>query len=330
MKVLQFIGLALVALLKALTYGWILAIVEIIKRFIAGIKKYCAWKKLPHPARTGYAQCLTTSHPSYHRPDPCIYDQYWLEQLGLPVTWNNPDIDVLLNGVVVNQHQLLPSTEYEVRARIWNNSYDAPAFGVQVEFSYLTFGVGTTSTPIGSTLVNVGVMGGSNYPAFTSIFWITPAVPGHYCLQVKLDCIDDANPDNNLGQDNTDVVPALSPAHFEFQLRNAFKRAANYTFTVDTYSPLPPPDCGTVKLPKNRSARIKDVVARYRAMNFAVPAGWTIAITPEEVLLMPGEEQTIQVDASPPAGFSGQLPFNVNAFADGVFAGGVTLTVTKA
>jgi hypothetical protein len=35
------------------------------------------------------------------------------------------------------------------------------------------------------------------------------------------------------------------------------------------------------------------------------------------------------VDITPPAGFSGQLPFNINAFAEGIFAGGVTLTVTK-
>lgn len=330
MKLLKFIGGALLTLLKALTYGWILAIIVIIKDLIAGIKRFCAWKKLPHTVRSGYAKCITTSHPAYHRPDPCIYDQYWLESLGLPVTWDNPDIDVLLNGVAVNEHTLQPSTEYEVRARIWNNSYDALVFGMQVEFSYLSFGVGTTSNYIGSTVANVGVMGGPNCPSSTSIPWITPAVPGHYCLQVKLDWVDDANPNNNLGQNNTDVVPAQSPAHFEFQLRNAFKKAANYTFTVDTYAPLPLPDCGTVNLPKGRAARIKEVVARYSAMNFTVPAGWGIVITPDTVSLMPGAEQTITVDASPPAGFSGQLPLNVNAFADGVFAGGVTLNVTKA
>lgn len=330
MKLLKFLGGALLTLGKAITYGWILAIIELIKRLIAGIKKYCAWKKLPHPARTGYAQCLTVNHPSYHRPDPCIYSQYWLMSLGLPVTWDNPDIDLRLNGVIVNEHTLLPNTVYQVDARIWNNSYDAPVVGMQVEFSYLSFGVGTTSTFIGNTFVNLGVKGSPNCPVITSIPWLTPPVPGHYCLQVKLDWIDDANPNNNLGQNNTDVVPATSPAHFEFQMRNAFGKPANYTFTVDTYSPLPMPDCGSVTLSKNPAERIKQVAAQYRAMNFGIPAGWSIVITPDAASLLAGEEQTISVDATPPPGFTGQMPFNVNAFADGIFAGGVTLNVTKA
>src|SRR5262245_217485 len=126
MNVLKFIAKVLLYLAKSLAYGWILAIIEIIKSLIAGIKSYCAWKKLPHPLKNSYADCLTVSHPSYHQPDPCIYSQFWLTKLGLPVTWDNPDIDLLRNGVVVDEHHLLPSTEYEVRARIWNNSYDAP------------------------------------------------------------------------------------------------------------------------------------------------------------------------------------------------------------
>ena len=330
MKVLKLLGRSLLAVGKAITYGWVVAIITIIKQLIVAIKLHCQWEKLPHPVRNGWANCLTTNHPSYHRADPCIYDQYYLQSLGLPVTWDNPDIDILLNGVPVNEHELLPSTEYEVRARIWNNAYDAPVFGMQVEFSFLSFGVGTTSTPIGITFVNVGVKGSASNPAFTSIPWITPPTPGHYCLQAKLDWTDDANPNNNLGQNNTDVVPAQSPAHFEFQLRNAFERPANYTFVVDTYSPAPMPDCGSVTLPVARSARIKDVVARYRAMNFSVPAGWAIVITPDSVALLPDEEQTIQVDITPPAGFTGLQPFNVSAFADKQFAGGVSLNVTKA
>jgi hypothetical protein len=188
-------------------------------------------------------------------------------KLGLPVTWDNPDIELLRNAVVVPEHDLLPSTLYEIRARIWNNSYNAPVFGMPVEFSYLSFGVGTTSTAIGSTLVNVGVKGGPGHPSTTIIPWVAPPVAGHYCLQVKLDWVDDSNPDNNLGQNNLDVAAAHSPAHFTFQLRNAFTETRHYTFKVDIYSPLPVPDCGAVILSKNsRSARTKDVVARYSSM----------------------------------------------------------------
>jgi hypothetical protein len=37
----------------------------------------------------------------------------------------------------------------------------------------------------------------------------------------------------------------------------------------------------------------------------------------------------VQVSIEPPAGFVGAQPFNLNAFAGGAAAGGVTLTVTK-
>jgi hypothetical protein len=250
-------------------------------------------------------------------------------KLGLPVTWDNPDVTIKRNGVVVPKHSLLPSTEYEIDARIWNNSYDAPVVGMTVEFSYLSFGVATTSTPIGQTVADLGVKGGPNCPSTTSIFWTTPPVPGHYCLQVKIDCFDDANPDNNLGQNNLDVVPALSPAHFSFVLRNALAKPAAYNFTVDTYTLQPLPDCGSVNLPKAPAARIKSVVALYRAKNFTPPAGWTVAISPETIALAPNAEATIAVDIEPPPGFTGQQPFNVNAFAEGIFAGGVTLVATK-
>jgi hypothetical protein len=173
MKWIKFIASILVALVKAVVYEWILAIIDIFKRLIQRVKDYCAWKKLPHPARTGYANCLTVIHPAFHRPDPCIYSQYWLMKLGLPVTWDNPDIELLRNGVVVPEHDLLPSTLYQIRARIWNNSYNAPVFGMPVEFSYLSFGVGTTSTAIGSMLVNIGVKGGPGHPATTIIPWVT-------------------------------------------------------------------------------------------------------------------------------------------------------------
>jgi hypothetical protein len=330
MNGLKLIGQVILYFLKAITYGWILAAIAVVKRFIKAIKDRCAWAKLPHPVRNGWAKCSPIRHPSFHRPDPCIYDQYYLMQLGLPVTWDNPDITVWKNGVQVPQHSLLPSTEYEVQAQIWNNSYEAPVVGMPVQFSYLSFGVGTTSTPIGQTLVNVGVKGGPDYPALTRVPWITPSTPGHYCLQVKFTWFDDANPNNNLGQSNTDVVPAQSPAHFTFQLRNAFKKAARYTFKIDTYTPLPIPDCAKASLPTDtQAARIRAVVARYQSMNFNIPTGWNVAVTPEAVELTPGQEVTIQVDASPPPGFNGQQSFNVNAFADGIFAGGVTLAATK-
>jgi hypothetical protein len=45
---------------------------------------------------------------------------------------------------------------------------------------------------------------------------------------------------------------------------------------------------------------------------------------------MPGQEIDIAVNITPPSGFTGTTPFNMNAFYGNKYAGGVTLYVTKA
>ena len=74
-----------------------------------------------------------------------------------------------------------------------------------VFFSYLTFGIGIVPTLIGVTVVDLPVKGASGHPLETFHDWRTPATAGHYCLQVGLFWGDDAEPDNNLGQENVDV-----------------------------------------------------------------------------------------------------------------------------
>jgi hypothetical protein len=326
MRGLRFVLQLLLALLGAVTYGWIVALIGIVRRVVETIKARYIKEKIPHPFKNASGSCLTVSHPAFRRPDPCIYSQSYLMKLGLPVTWDNPDIILRRNGVVVPEHDLLPGTLYEIEATIWNNSYDAPVLGMKVEFSFLSFGIGATQTIIGNTVVNVGVKGGPNHPAKTTIPWTTPTTPGHYCIQARLDWVDDANQENNLGQNNVDVAIAQSPAHFSFVLRNRFTREHLFHFTVDTYTPLEPPDCNIAPFPRERrSQRIRRIVALHQARDFSVPAGWTVTIAPDSVSLVPGAEATVNVDVTPPAGFSGEKAFNVNAFGDGIFAGGVTL-----
>jgi hypothetical protein len=82
---------------------------------------------------------------------------------GLAVTWDNPDVTIELSGVPVDAHDLKPATTYDVIARVWNSSTDAPAVGLPVLFSYLSFGISTTRIPIpGATLVDLGVKGSPN------------------------------------------------------------------------------------------------------------------------------------------------------------------------
>ena len=52
-----------------------------------------------------------------------IYDQYYLMSLGLAVSWQNPDIQILQGGVpVASAYDLQTSTTYTIRATIYNAS----------------------------------------------------------------------------------------------------------------------------------------------------------------------------------------------------------------
>ncbi|HXA49693.1 MAG TPA: hypothetical protein VNV86_05295 [Candidatus Acidoferrum sp.] len=300
----------------------------------------CDRKKRPDPSGPKRPKskdpCLAVPRPVYRRPDPLIYDQYFLMKQGIAVTWDNPDIHVEQGGVPVPQHQLKPDTDYEVVARIWNGSVDAPAVNMPVEFSYLDFGIGGKSVFIGTTSVDLSVKGGPMCPAFTKIGWRTPARAGHYCLQVRLIWSDDANPDNNLGQSNTDVKALNSPrAQFTFPLRNQTRIDQRFELRADGYrlpAPAPCQDGARGDAPaisKEEAARkMREVLARQGYANQQLPAGWRVTIAPREVMLRGDEETQVTVDIESPDRFAGEMTFNVNAFAGAALAGGVTLKVT--
>jgi len=270
------------------------------------------------------ANCVPMSHPAFKVPDPLIYSQEYFARLGLAVTWDNPDIVLRRGGVVVPSYGLQPDTEYEIVARIWNNSFDAPVVDLPVSFSYLAFGIGTQSYPITPANqpvhVTLGVKGGPNHPAFATAIWRTPAAPGHYCIQVRLEPASDANYANNLGQENTQVGPAQSPAAFAFLLRNDTGKADTVHFEVDTYTIPEPPPCGPSGTaafnPRTHATAI-----------YPVPPGWTVQISPDHPLLQAQQEQEINVMITPPPGFKGTKAFNINAYTASVFLGGVTLYV---
>ena len=190
--------------------------------------------------------CTHVAHPAFKRPDPMIYDQYYLMSLGLAVSWQNPDIQLLENGVPVpSAYDLQPSTTYTIKATIYNTSTEGIVYNMPVEFSYLSFGAGTVSNPIPGPYptVSLGVKGTPEGVATAELDWTTPATPGHYCIQVSFSWPDDLNPNNNLGQENTQVVPAASPASFSFQLRNEHHVRRQFRFEVDMFQIMPPPPC---------------------------------------------------------------------------------------
>jgi hypothetical protein len=329
-NVLRFLGKAIFDSLKSLLYKWLVLLIHLFRLIVAAVKRICVRRKLPHWDKDATNEgCGVIRHPSFHRPDPLIYSQKYLLSLGLAVTWNNPDIALLRNGVVVSEGDLLPNTEYEVRATIWNNSFDAPVVGLIVDFSFMSFGAGTVTTHLGTTAVNLGVKGGANHPAFASMKWITPPA-GHYCLLVELKWADDVNPNNNLGQNNVNVVAATSPAIFTFDLRNDTDRARRYSFHVDTYTLPDQKGCPDKLQRRSNAQKWKEIQASHNRSNFGVPPDWIVAINPPQASLNPNDEAQIEVQITPPASFTGEKAFNVHALMDnGVFAGGVTVYVTK-
>jgi hypothetical protein len=279
------------------------------------------------------------------RPDPLLYSQPYLASKGLAVTWDNPDIQLYENGTPIPSHSLQPSREYEVRVRIWNGSYDAPAIGLGVALSYLSFGIATTSTQIGTTQIDLGAKGTANHPAFASFTWRTPREAGHYCLQARLDCSDDANPDNNLGQENVQVATFASPARFTFRVRNEASVPRLIGFDVDAYSPPQQPPCRD-DARFGRQERYPSRLAESRARwawaletqsreRYLVPEGWSVAIEPRRIELAAGAESVVQVVIETgDATLRGPRPFNIHGFTidpaseSRCHIGGVTLVVS--
>jgi hypothetical protein len=305
--------------------------------------------------------CLHLPSDVYKRPDPLVYAQYYLMKAGLAVTWDNPDIDIFEKdptkpnglGTPVSPWLLQPARPYRVRVRVWNGSFEAPAVGLPVHLWFLNFGVATTTHPIGTTHVDLGIKGSAEQPVFGYFDWVTPGAAGHYCLQTFLQWNDDANPENNLGQENVNVGVAASPAVFEFPVRNnAFVRR-RFVMEADAYTfPKPPPcdelarDLGPIRPrdpDRRQPTRRAESEARWRYVRqrqtygmFPVPPDWSVVIEPREFTLSPQEERIVTVSIEPKApNTKGPQAFNMHAFATGpdnvrTLAGGVTLTVTKA
>jgi hypothetical protein len=268
----------------------------------------------------------------YKRPDPLIYCQDFLMAQGLAVTWDNPDIRLFRDDVPVPSSALVPDTLYEVRATIWNGSFDAPALGLPVHLSYLSFGIGAGEHHVGSTSVDLPIKGVAGHPATAVLHWRTPDAAGHYCLRVRLEWPDDANPNNNLGQENTTVRSPQSPAWFEVPVRNAMGYRREFQLTVDAYEQRPVDPCEQPRKPhpsRRAESEARWAVARqtHGWDTFPVPLGWRVTVEPAELVLDALEERVVRVGIEPPDGFRGRKGFNVNGFSEGSLVGGVTLYV---
>lgn len=318
-----------------LFYLLLLALIGLVAliRFIQRLLRKLCWKATADPKGQG-----SKGHPSskpiyipphtYKRPDPMIYSQFYLMSQGLAVTWKNPDIELFDGPTAVSSNDLTPGKTYSIHARVWNGSTEAAAVNLLVRFHYLSFGAGTVKHYIGQTLVTVPVKGAPGLPAIAKHDWTTPAA-GKYCIQVELVWPDDANPNNNLGQENVSVKKLNSPnATFEFTVRNDSTFRRRLTLRADSYV-IPPKEHCYQQHPASGGLWQRtepDRYARHRLALHPVPAGWQLTFTPGPTLdLAAGQEQIVTVLVTAPDGFNGQQAINVNAFDGAQLVGGVTL-----
>lgn len=323
----------LIAYLGLIVLLGLIALALVTQRVL--VKLYWKWQADPKGAGSGGHP---KSHPVhvpasiYKRPDPLLYSQAWMIARGLAITWDNPDISVFevqglgLPPKSVPPHALLPNKDHLIRARIWNGAVDAPAVNLLVRFHYLSFGIGTHRETIGEMLVpDLPVKGAAGLPRVAEMPWKTPALAGHYCVQVELVWADDADQGNNVGQINLDVKKLNSPnASFTFPLRNDGVLPARLRLTTDAYR-LPALDpCGD----NATGERLPDRLGRHLPEANGLPAGWQVAISgvPDEAMAA-GEERPITVKVIAADDFAGELDINVNAFDDQRLVGGVTLRV---
>jgi hypothetical protein len=261
------------------------------------------------------------------------------------VTWDNPDIWLETvgfgdkpSGTVVSSHELTADTDYFVIGRIWNGSVEAPAVNLPVDLCYLTFGIGTISTPIGVAHVDLPAKAVAGCPALATMKWHTPAAPGHYCLQVTLVWHDDAEPGNNLGQENTDVKVLNSPhAAFNFPVRNDTGLRRVLRLEADFYRISERPRCTPEQPPAAKPHLSAKEIALHRRMAraehgrgaFPIPPGWSIKLLPDHLDLAPVNSKRSQWDVTAPNEFDGRQAINVNALSGEWLAGGLTLYVTS-
>jgi hypothetical protein len=84
MNLLKWLAKFIGYLLRTLTFGWLADLAGLLRGFWKSWRAAWARHKLPHPQRELSTCCIRTTHPSVHRPDPCIYSQAYLMQQDLP------------------------------------------------------------------------------------------------------------------------------------------------------------------------------------------------------------------------------------------------------
>lgn len=283
--------------------------------------------------------CLPIPSGVWLQPDAYLYSQGYLMSLGMAVTWDNPDVELTdSGGAVVGSHDLLPLTDYEITARIHNRSNNAPAPGMPVVFTLLSFGAGGGSQPIGSTVINLPVRAAPGEPALASIVWKTPPTSGHYCIEIHAVWADDANPLDNIGQHNT-VIREVTPGQrfvLPIPVTNFIQGRDRLRARLDSYVlPERPLTRGESEKARGERGKESDESFRARVVRANSPQGapppdaWSATLSSTEIQLRPDDTAVLEFQTTVPtaavAGFEQRFNVAVSEAANGRMIGGVTI-----
>lgn len=195
------------------------------------------------PERPPPNHCCEVPPHIKRKPDPCLYSQFYLMAQGLSVTWDNPDISITLpDGTPVPSHELQPATKYLVHARIHDASFD-PALATEVRCFYRPWSFNSPDrVPIellADGTERVVVLHIPPWQSQVAVFhWTTPPEANrHWCLQVECRHPDDKNPNNNLGQENTQVLGGAPGSQLSTRamLVNPTDRRIRARISIDQY-----------------------------------------------------------------------------------------------
>ncbi len=173
---------------------------------------------------SGYVAVTTFTRVVTPGPDPYLYSQWaestWILAPDHGLHWNNPCIqlyDADHNPVASNNLYLLEN--YTIEVSIYNNVLDIGAPSTTVEFRWAHFGAGQRTWNLIDTDTIDVPPGADASPTIAKAHWV-PTKTGHCCLKVIISTINDENPNNNEGQENTNVHGVSSPGEVNFTLEN--------------------------------------------------------------------------------------------------------------
>ncbi len=275
--------------------------------------------------------CMHVPQRITELPDPSIYSQFYLKNLNLPFTWDNPDIRIFKDGIEAYTYDLLANTEYRVEITIHNNSTIKSALKTEVKIVFIEFGIGGGIAAhhfLSKKQLDISARGQAGEPAKIATSWRTPVQPGHYCVEVTLSHPLDGNNGNNRGWNNTVVkdaapgetimldIPVWNGFPIEgYKNRELYDQASRIKLAMDSYQ---------LELP------LEGKLVDKEALFDPKPAAWGAKLDQSELNLPPGQgPENIEFSVTVPqnAAVGKRQAFNINGSAIGRLIGGITLII---